>query len=75
MSAQRPQPNGNSSWDVRALAVVDSGANVSQRGSERNLVVAFWQWYTTKFDVSPASFPSPLESGNRSRRISRTVPS
>ena len=25
------------------------------------LVVGFWQWYTTKFDVSPAIFPSPLE--------------
>jgi hypothetical protein len=25
------------------------------------LLVCFWQWYTTKFDVSPAIFPSPLE--------------
>jgi NitT/TauT family transport system permease protein len=25
------------------------------------LVVAFWQWYTTHFDVSPALFPSPLQ--------------
>jgi NitT/TauT family transport system permease protein len=24
------------------------------------LLVAFWQWYTTKFDVSPAIFPGPL---------------
>jgi NitT/TauT family transport system permease protein len=24
-------------------------------------VISFWQWYTTKFDVSPALFPSPLE--------------
>jgi len=28
------------------------------------LVVSFWQWYTTKFNVSPALFPSPLEVGN-----------
>src|SRR5271168_90966 len=25
------------------------------------LLVCFWQWYTTKFDVSPALFPSSLE--------------
>jgi len=25
------------------------------------LLMCFWQWYTTKFDVSPAIFPSPLE--------------
>ena len=25
------------------------------------LLLWFWQWYTTKFDVSPAIFPSPLE--------------
>jgi len=25
------------------------------------LVVFFWQWYTTKFNVSPALFPSPVE--------------
>src|SRR6204780_1794774 len=25
------------------------------------LLVCFWQWYTAKFDVSPAIFPSPLE--------------
>jgi len=27
------------------------------------LVVSFWQWYTTKFDVSPALFPSPVQVG------------
>src|SRR6204780_4227620 len=25
------------------------------------VLVCFWQWYTKKFDVSPAIFPSPLE--------------
>jgi len=25
------------------------------------LLVWFWQWYTVKFDVSPALFPSPVE--------------
>ncbi len=25
------------------------------------LVVFFWQWYTEKFDVSPAIFPAPLQ--------------
>jgi NitT/TauT family transport system permease protein len=25
------------------------------------LLVSFWQWYTTKFDVSPALFPSPVQ--------------
>jgi NitT/TauT family transport system permease protein len=25
------------------------------------LLVSFWQWYTTRFDVSPALFPSPLQ--------------
>jgi NitT/TauT family transport system permease protein len=25
------------------------------------VLVSFWQWYTTKFNVSPAIFPSPLE--------------
>jgi NitT/TauT family transport system permease protein len=25
------------------------------------VVISFWQWYTTKFAVSPALFPSPLE--------------
>jgi len=25
------------------------------------LVVFFWQWYTQKFDVSPAVFPAPLQ--------------
>jgi NitT/TauT family transport system permease protein len=25
------------------------------------LLVCFWQWYTRKFEVSPAIFPSPLE--------------
>jgi NitT/TauT family transport system permease protein len=25
------------------------------------LVVLFWQWYTQKFDVSPAIFPTPLQ--------------
>jgi NitT/TauT family transport system permease protein len=25
------------------------------------VLVCFWQWYATKFDVSPAIFPSPLE--------------
>jgi NitT/TauT family transport system permease protein len=25
------------------------------------LLVAFWQWYTTQFDVSPALFPSPVQ--------------
>jgi NitT/TauT family transport system permease protein len=27
------------------------------------LVLSFWQWYTIKFDVSPALFPSPLQVG------------
>jgi NitT/TauT family transport system permease protein len=25
------------------------------------VVICFWQWYITKFDVSPALFPSPVE--------------
>jgi NitT/TauT family transport system permease protein len=25
------------------------------------VVISFWQWYITKFDVSPALFPSPVE--------------
>ena len=25
------------------------------------VLLCFWQWYTKKFDVSPAIFPSPLE--------------
>lgn len=37
------------------------------------LLVAFWQWYTKHFDVSPALSQARLLSGNHSRPIWLTV--
>ena len=55
-----PAPAGNS-LEVARIACVQKGSAFRSVAPERNLVVCFWQWYTTKFDVSPAIFPSPLE--------------
>ncbi len=49
---QRPQPSAEGTERQRALAAWLLSAV---------LLLCFWQWYTTKFDVSPAIFPSPLE--------------
>jgi NitT/TauT family transport system permease protein len=64
MNAQAPDatPRRSFKWTgARRVANCRKAARFGAWLASAILLVYFWQWYTTRFDVSPAVFPDPLQ--------------